>query len=369
MFLHTRVSPIELDTANTDDTDQDFIDYEPSDSAKPFTVIVPDNLAGMRLDAALAVIIPELSRSKLTNWLKDGLILVNSQRLKPKDKVYGGESILVTPTFSDETLAFTPENIPLEVVYEDEDVLVINKPAGLTVHPGNGNWSGTLLNALLYHYPEQKVLPRAGIVHRLDKDTTGLMVIAKTMLAQTKLVQQLQIHSVLRIYRAIVEGNPPKTGTVNANIGRDPRNRVKMAALKFGGKEAITHYRVLKEFSNFSYIECKLETGRTHQIRVHLKSIGHPLVADPVYGSSKINYSEPIVDAIHSLNRQALHALKLHFSHPRTGEEIKLRVSLANDMKFLLSQLEDEETDYANFMELDDSDHEDDGDWEVIYAK
>lgn len=331
---------------------------------EPITLIIPDEQSGMRLDAALSAIIPELSRNRITNWIKEGLVLVNERHLKPKDKVLGGENITITPPLSDENLAQIPENIPLNIVFEDEHVLVINKPAGLTVHPGNGNLSGTLLNGLLYHYPNLNQIPRVGIVHRLDKDTTGLMVIAKSLLAQTKLVMQLQTHSVYRIYNALIEGQIPAEGTIKKNIGRDPKNRIRMTTLDFGGKEAVTHYRTLEQFENTTLIECRLETGRTHQIRVHLKSIGHPLLGDLTYGSGKINYPDNVKNAILDLNRQALHALKLGFRHPVTNKELLFTSKLTPDFNTLLNELRGSEENY----EMEDDETEE-NDWEVIYAK
>ncbi len=262
---------------------------------------------------------------------------------------------------SDDKLAFTPENINLDIIYSDNHIIIINKPAGLIVHPGNGNWNGTLLNGLLYHFPELKYIPRAGIVHRLDKDTSGLMVVARTTLAQVKLVEQLQNHTVSRIYRAIACGRTPQKGIINKNIGRDLHNRIKMSVLSVGGKEAITHFRTLQHFKEFSYVECRLETGRTHQIRVHMKSIHHPLVGDQTYGNNKINYETNIVDAIISLNRQALHALKLSFIHPESNEIVSFSSSMPEDMNFLLHELEqegnpDSENDY------------DDGEWKILYV-
>lgn len=340
---------------------------------------IPDDYIGIRIDVALAEIISDLSRSKLTNWLKEGYILVNHRPAKPKDKVIGGEEIIITPPFAEESQAFNPENIPLNIVFEDEHLIVINKPSGLTVHPGNGNWSGTLLNGLLYHYPELNHIPRAGIVHRLDKDTTGLMVIARSLTAQINLIEQLQARSVSRIYRAFVEGHPFKEGIINKNIGRDPHNRIKMTALEHGGREAVTRYRVLKSFAAVSYVECKLETGRTHQIRVHFKDIGHPLLADPVYGTKKINYAPEIVHAIYSLNRQALHALKLSFIHPLSQEIMSFKARLPEDMRNLLHALTfNEANSTAERMkssfsteEFDNEgwDNEDDNNgWEIIYA-
>ena len=330
----------------------------------PIYLTIPDDHYGDRLDTALSAIIPEFSRSKLTNWIKEGLVLVNDQIPKPKDKVFGGENVIITPTLSDENKSMMPEDIPLDIIFEDEHILVINKQAGLTVHPGNGNWSGTLLNGLLFHYPHLQQIPRAGIVHRLDKDTSGLMVVAKSSLAQTKLVQQLQDHSVSRIYHAIVEGILPKEGTIKANIGRDPKNRIKMTTLKFGGKESVTHYKVIEYFDKLSYIECRLETGRTHQIRVHMKSLGHPLVGDKTYGSGKINYPTHVLEAIESLDRQALHAMKLSFVHPATNELVSFSCPLAFDIEYLINILKSPEDELD-----DDSDDHDDGDWEVLYAK
>lgn len=342
------------------------------DTEEPIILTIPAEYSNMRIDAALAAIIPELSRSRLTNWINLGYILVNEAPCKPKDKVKGGENITITPVISDENLMSAPENIDLDVIYEDKDIIIINKPAGLTVHPGNGNLSGTLLNGLLYHYPELQYIPRAGIVHRLDKDTTGLMVVARTLLAQTSLVQQLQSRKVSRIYRALVEGHPHQEGIIKKNIGRDLKNRTKMTVLKFGGKEAITRYKVLQHFvinkSHISYIELQLETGRTHQIRVHMKSIGYPLIGDPVYGSNKINYTPGVTDAIISLNRQALHALKLSFIHPATNEVMNFNVPLAKDMKHLLTELSLAENHKHNIINEDDDEDNTDN-WEIIYTK
>jgi 23S rRNA pseudouridine1911/1915/1917 synthase len=332
------------------------------DSTEPYFVTIPNNLAGLRIDAALSVIIPELSRSVITNWIKAGAILVGDKIPKPKDRVIGSEKVFITPIISDDKLAFTPEDIDLDIVYSDNHIIVINKPAGLIVHPGNGNWSGTLLNGLLYHFPQLHHIARAGIVHRLDKDTSGLMVVARTALAQVKLVEQLQNRTVSRIYRAIVMGHTPQKGMVNKNIGRDLHNRTKMAVLNIGGKEAITHFRTLEHFSEFSYIECKLETGRTHQIRVHMQSIHHPLVGDQTYGSRKINYPQHIADAIISLNRQALHALKLSFIHPESNEVMSFTSKMPEDMKMLLHALRDTVEDF------DEEDSYDDGNWEVMYV-
>lgn len=331
-----------------------------TDTPEPYYITIPSKFSGLRIDSVLSDIIPELSRSRITNWLKSANILINGQAIKPKTKVHGGEEILILPVLSDEAMAFTPEPIDLEIVYQDDQVIVINKPAGLTVHPGNGNWSGTLLNGLLYHFKELAHIPRAGIVHRLDKDTSGLMVIARTLLAQTKLVKQLQDRDVSRIYRAIVEGHTAESGVINKNMGRSTKNRTQMSVIAVGGKEAITHFRTLRHFDEFSYIECKLETGRTHQIRVHMKSIGHPLVGDPVYGTRKINYAEHIVQAIKSLNRQALHAISLSFTHPTQNKLVSFKIPLAHDIHYLLNQL--------NY-NIDPEEPELDENWEILYVK
>lgn len=333
--------------------------------AETLVFTMPNKYGGVRTDIALAEIITDLSRSKLTNWLKEGHILIDQQLAKPKVKINGGETVTITPPFDAESSAYLPENIPLSIVYSDEHLIVINKPAGLTVHPGNGNWQGTLLNGLLYHFPELSHIPRAGIVHRLDKNTTGLMVVARTLLAHTNLVQQLQQRSVSRIYRAIVEGYPFKQGIITKNIGRDPHNRIKMTTLEHGGREAITHYRVLQQFDKLCHIECQLKTGRTHQIRVHLKDRGHPLIGDPLYGRGKINYAPEINLAIDNLHRQALHAIKLSFLHPLTQQPVTFKIRLAEDMRNLLQAL--------NYVagggeDFDDYSEADDENWEIIYA-
>lgn len=330
---------------------------------EPYYFTIPNTYKGMRIDSVLSDIIPDLSRNRITNWLKNASILVNGQIVKPKTKVEGGEEIYVTPTLNEEELAFTPENIDLNVIYQDEQIIVINKPAGLVVHPGSGNWHGTLLNGLLYHFKELTLIPRAGIVHRLDKDTSGLMVVARTLLAQTKLVKQLQDHSVSRVYRAIVEGHTQENGSIDKNMGRSLKNRIQMSVIDIGGKEAITHFKTLEYFDDFSYIECRLETGRTHQIRVHMKYSGHPLVGDPLYGTKKTNYPQNIVDAIHKLNRQALHAIRLSFIHPKTNDPIGFKVPLAKDFKYLLDQLSNSPKDHD-----DEFDSTFDEKCKVIYA-
>ena len=327
---------------------------------------MPNSYIGIRSDIVIAEIITDLSRNKLTNWLKNGHILINEKIVRPKDKIMGQEKVVINPPFDEEKLAYKAENLPLNVIYKDEHIIVINKPAGLTVHPGAGNWSGTLLNALLFHYPELFHIPRAGIVHRLDKDTTGLMVIARSLLAQINLVQQLQDRSVSRTYRAFVEGYPLQEGLINKNIGRDSNNRIKMATLNFGGKEAITHYRKLIQFDKIAYIECKLETGRTHQIRVHMKDKGFPLIADQLYGSRKNNYAPEVVIAIEDLARQALHAIKLSFIHPATGNTMQFKTRLPEDLRNLLNALSFDAR--IKHQQIDDDEDFDESNWEIIYA-
>ena len=293
---------------------------------------VPVDCAGMRLDAALARMFPEHSRSRLQAWLKQGLIRLDGAAGDAKRKVLGGEridfrAVPPAPTFA------AAEDIALSVVFEDDDLIVIDKPAGLVVHPGNGNESGTLMNALLHHAPQLAAVPRAGIVHRLDKETSGLLVVAKTQPAQTDLVRQLQARTVNRHYLALALGRVERDGSVDAPIGRHPVQRVKMAVVR-GGKDARTHYHVVERFERATLLECRLETGRTHQIRVHLASIGHPLAGDPVYG--KTRSGDPRLDAF---RRQALHAWRLALRHPRRGEEQAWESPLPADFAALLESL------------------------------
>lgn len=340
---------------------------------------VPESLAGLRLDAALAKLLPEYSRSRLSDWIKEGLVEVNGKAGVPKAKLVGAEKLRVRLPEIDSGSAFAPEEMALNIVYEDEAVLVIDKPAGLVVHPGSGNWSGTLLNGLLAYHPPLGVVPRAGIVHRLDKDTSGLMVVAKTLPAQTDLVAQLQARSVKRIYRAVADGIVPFDGKIETLIGRDPHNRTKMAVVKFGGKEAITHVKVLERYLNHSYIECTLETGRTHQIRVHMRAARHPLAGDPVYGNVRHPASENVKAAVKALNRQALHAYRLSFRHPENGEILQFEAPIPEDMYTLLSMLR-QESGYdaprqhqAQYLDddwqEDDEDWDDDSDVEVVYVR
>ena len=293
----------------------------------------------MRLDQALARLLPDWSRSRLQAWILEKRISVDEGEAVPKQKLWGGEKIQVQQPISDHTETdYAAEAIALDIVYEDDVLMVINKPAGLVVHPGSGNWRGTLLNALLHHAAQLGAVPRAGIVHRLDKETSGLLVVAKTLEAQTSLVRQLQKRSVKREYLALVLGCVSVEGWVDAPVGRHPVQRTKMA-VTVGGKEARTHYRVTEKFDGCTLLQCSLETGRTHQIRVHMHSIGHPLVGDPVYGGRPKKVSRETGQLIADFPRQALHAQRLELSHPQHGERMTWEASLPEDMNRLLLML------------------------------
>jgi len=336
---------------------------------------IPQDLGGLRLDVALQRLLPDHSRSRLQAWIKEGLVTVGGQASTSKTKVWGGEQVLVHVQTKPEQQAFSAENIPLDIVFEDAHIVVINKPAGMVVHPAAGNWSGTLLNALLFYAPELKDVPRAGIVHRLDKDTSGLLVVAKTLAAQTNLVRQLQARTVKREYRAIVWGQIWRNGTIDQPIGRDPRSRTKMA-INRAGKPAITRYEMLERFSVQTYMRCNLETGRTHQIRVHMQHLKAPIVGDPVYGFRGIvpirAMTQTLRDAVSKFNRQALHAIKLGLLHPATNEFVEWQIELADDMKALLEAMRHEdprddadEYDFGGLQTepyLADEDYEDDED-------
>ena len=303
--------------------------YTSGEAVSPkFAFAVEPALAGLRLDQALAKLLPRESRSRLARLVEEGAVLVDGERARPRDRLRGGERLEVTLAPRPEEAAFRPEAIELDVVHEDEDVLVVAKPAGLVVHPGSGNWAGTMLNALLHRVPALKSLPRAGIVHRLDKETSGLLVVAKNEAAMQDLVRQLQARTVKRTYLAIARGAVPAEGTVDAPIGRHPAQRTRMAVVR-GGKPALTHYRVRERFPAHALLECDLETGRTHQIRVHLASIGHPLEGDPVYGGR----------GARRLPRQALHAWKLAFVHPRTGKMLHFTAPPPADFEALAAEL------------------------------
>ncbi|OKY25745.1 23S rRNA pseudouridine(1911/1915/1917) synthase RluD [Thalassotalea sp. PP2-459] len=295
---------------------------------------VPDTLLGKRFDQALAEMFPEYSRSRLKEWILAGDVSVNGEVLtKAREKMYGGEVVAINTEIEAEA-RFEAQNIPLNIVYEDDDILVINKPADLVVHPGAGNPDGTILNALLHHCPEVDVVPRAGIVHRLDKDTTGLMVVAKTIEAQTRLVDALQRREITREYEAIANGVMTAGGVVDEPIGRHPSKRTHMA-VTISGRPSVTHYRVMEKFREHTRLRLRLETGRTHQIRVHMAHITHPLVGDPVYGGRPRppkNATEELRSVLRSFKRQALHAAMLSLYHPITGELMKWTADIPDDM-------------------------------------
>ncbi len=303
------------------------------DETEVFEGVVPDEWAGERVDQALAKLFPDYSRSRLQTWLKDGQILVNGEKKRAKDKVLGGEQVRLQVVLVSEN-SWEPENIPLNIVYEDEQLLVINKPAGMVVHPAVGNFNGTMLNALLHYAPELEAVPRAGIVHRLDKETSGILVVARTLISQKLLVEQLQARTFLREYDAIITGSVTAGNTINQPIGRHPVNRKRMA-VNSNGKAAITHYRVNERYRLHTKLSVKLETGRTHQIRVHMAYINHPLLGDPVYGGRfKIPAAsdDAFVQMLKSFKRQALHARHLGLIHPATNEFIEWEVEVPQDM-------------------------------------
>lgn len=296
--------------------------------------------AGQRLDQALAKLFPDYSRSRLQQWVKEGRVTVDNQPCRPRDKVHGGEQIRLEARL-EEQVECNPQSIPLDLIYEDEQLLVINKPAGLVVHPAVGNRDGTLQNALLNYDGSLIQLPRAGIVHRLDKETSGLLVIARTQMAHKSLVEQLQAREVKREYRAIVRGVLVAGGTIDAPIGRHPVNRVKQAVVP-DGKMAITHYSILKRFAHHSYLRVNLETGRTHQIRVHMAHVRHALVGDPVYGGRlqiPAGASYEMENTLRRFRRQALHARRLGLNHPASGEWVEWAVPVPQDMADLLEVL------------------------------
>jgi 23S rRNA pseudouridine1911/1915/1917 synthase len=301
----------------------------PAPPEAPLEAIVPDECAGLRLDRALCRMFPEFSRTRLARWVRSARVTLDGRPAQPRRKVQGGERILLQPDPDPREYADRPEAIPLAIVHEDGELLVVDKPPGLVVHPGAANWRGTLLNALLAHEPGLAAVPRAGIVHRLDKDTSGLLVVAKTLAAHTDLVRQLAARSVKREYLAVVHGRVARAGRIEAPIGRHPVKRTRMAVTP-RGKEAVTHYQVLERFEHATLLRCRLETGRTHQIRVHLSALGHPLVGDPAYGRR----NSPI-----AFQRQALHAEHLALTHPRTRKEMHWQSAPPIDMQELIATL------------------------------
>ncbi len=325
---------------------KDAADYSPKaaltaseeTNESPINLTIPYSCAGMRLDQALAQLLPNWSRSRLQTWITEKRITIHKEAGTPKQKVWGNEQILIRPYLHASETKHKAEAIELDIIFEDEQLIVINKPAGLVVHPGNGNWHGTLLNALLHHAEQLNHIPRAGIVHRLDKETSGLLVVAKTIASQTSLVRQLHDHSVKREYLALVFGEVQADGDVNAPIGRHPTQRTKMAIIE-KGKKARTHYKILDEFEGCTLLQCSLETGRTHQIRVHMHTIGHPLVGDPVYSGRPKKINLEISQLLMGFPRQALHAQRLALIHPKTQQPIQWETKLPEDMEALLLTL------------------------------
>ncbi len=312
-------------------------------NAEAIEKTIPADLAGQRLDQALAQIFPEFSRTRLKAWLLAGAITVDGQNPRPRDAVAGGEAVTLRVQ-ADAGVDAEPEALPLEVVYEDDSLLVIDKPAGLVVHPGAGNPTGTLLNGLLHYAPELADLPRAGIVHRLDKDTTGLLLVARTLSAHTRLVRALANRQISRQYRAVCNGLLTGGGTIEEPIGRHRIDRKRMAVTE-AGRPAVTHYRVLERFRAHTYIEVDLETGRTHQIRVHFANRRHPLVGDPVYGARlavPAGAADVLVDALRSFRRQALHARRLAFEHPESHRAVHFEAPLPADLEALLTALRED---------------------------
>jgi len=304
---------------------------------------VTDAQAGLRLDQVAAELFPDFSRSRLQSWIKRGELTVDGATRKPRDKVIGGELLAINAELEAEQ-SWEPQAIALDIIYEDEHLLVINKPAGLVVHPAAGNRDSTLLNALLHHAPDLATLPRAGIVHRIDKDTTGLLVVAKSLKAHASLVDQLQEKTAFREYEAIVQGVMTGGGMVNEPIGRHPTQRTRQA-VSHSGKPAVTHYRLIERFRAHTHIRVQLETGRTHQIRVHMAHIQYPLLGDPVYGGRlrlPKGASEELIEALRQFKRQALHARKLGVQHPETGEYIEWESPLPDDFRAMLKVLRDD---------------------------
>lgn len=341
LALNPTDPPILHKTTDNTDNDAELYDGDEDEAgddgiaeSAPISLKLGAELRGERLDKALSKLVPQYSRSRMQQWIESGHVTVDGAAAKGKAMVLGGEAVLILPQAAPEDNAYLPEAIPLSIVHEDETILVLNKPEGLVVHPAAGNWSGTVLNGLLHHIPGLAGVPRAGIVHRLDKDTTGLMVVAKTLEAQTNLVRQLQSRSVKREYLALVWGQPRLAGKVDAAIGRHPRDRVKMAVSENAtAKHAVTHYERLAtgmlDDKPVSLVRCQLETGRTHQIRVHMQSLGFSLVGDTLYGKQHLATYFP---------RQALHAYRLGLIHPLSRDAVEWEAPLPDDMAALLAR-------------------------------
>lgn len=307
--------------------------------------LVSSEYHNQRIDSVLAQLLPEYSRSQLSHWIKSGTVLLNKSPCKPKDKVAGNSQIDIDIHLTEVNTDFNscePQEIPLNIVYEDNEVLVLNKPAGLVVHPGAGNKDNTLVNALLHHSDCLQYLPRAGIIHRLDKDTTGLLIVAKSLTAHTSLIRQMQERDIQRHYVTLVQGHVISGDTVDTHFGRHPRNRLKMAVTG-NGRQAVTHYRIKKQFSDYTLLNVSLMTGRTHQIRVHMAYINHPVFGDQLYGG-RMRFPAHADDGLKTLlqqfKRQALHACSISFDHPRTQEKLTFTAPLPDDFTMLLHALE-----------------------------
>ncbi len=309
-------------------------------SAEKQIIPIPDELAGLRLDQALARMFPEYSRSRLKEWLLAGAITVDNGPKRPRDAVSGGEMVQMEP-LAEATVRAEPEPIALDIVHEDKDLLIVNKPAGLVVHPGAGNPAGTLMNGLLHHVSSLQEIPRAGIIHRLDKETSGLLLVAKSLTAHTALVRLLADREISRHYLAICNGVLTGGGTIREPISRHPVDRKRMSVQQ-NGKPAVTHYTVKERFGAFTYVNVKLETGRTHQIRVHFAHRRHALVGDQVYGGRLAlpkGASEELIQVLRHFKRQALHATRLAFMHPSTGEAVEFEIAPPKDFQMLVETL------------------------------
>ncbi|WP_104488036.1 23S rRNA pseudouridine(1911/1915/1917) synthase RluD [Acinetobacter indicus] len=330
-----------------DSEDADNHTSDPTATRLSLQFQLDESYLGQRIDQVAALIWSDFSREKLKQWLKDGHLLVNGNTVKPKYKCEGNELLSLNVELEAQTNS-QPENIPLDIVYEDDDILVINKPVGMVVHPGAGNITGTLVNALLFHYPKSAELSRAGLVHRIDKDTSGLLVVAKNLEAQFDLSKQLANKSVYRIYDVVVYGNIIAGGTIDEPIKRHPVDRIKMTVLP-GGKDAVTHYNVKERFQHFTRVQARLETGRTHQIRVHFSYIGHSLIGDPVYMPRvrvPAGASELLNETLRGFKRQALHAAKLGLVHPRTKQDMMFEAPWPEDFSQLVDVLRSENAAY-----------------------